>query len=242
MNIALLGYGKMGKTIEAVVNEENEGDEIVLKVDVDNMNDLTIEQLSKADVAIEFSTPKSAYDNIMKCFEANVPVVCGTTGWTDRLDEVRQICEKQQKAFFYASNFSIGVNMFFELNRQLARLMKSQPQYEVAIHEVHHTEKLDKPSGTAITLANDLLEQMDRKTKWVNSSSENETNLSVISYREEDVPGIHIINYESEFDGIEIKHTAHSRKGFATGAVHAAAWLVGKQGFFRMKDMLRLED
>lgn len=244
MKVALIGYGKMGKAIEEVINETNENaerpvQEVVKKIDNE---DFTADDLREADVAIEFTKPQSAYDNVMKCFEAGIPVVSGTTGWMNRIEEAKKLCEKEGQTLFYASNFSIGVNIFFEINNRLARLMNQQPQYDLSIHEVHHTEKLDAPSGTAITLAEGILKNMERKQKWVNKAPENEKDLPVLSYREKDVPGIHIVNYESEFDSLEIKHTAHSRKGFATGAVKAAEWVIGKKGFFGMRDMLKLEE
>ena len=234
----------MGKAIEQVIVNKNDEHsktvhEVLLKVDVDNADTISREELQQADVAIEFTAPQSAYKNILKCFEANVPVVCGTTGWTDKLDEIKQLCESEGKTFFYASNFSIGVNIFFEINRNLAKIMDTQPQYEVNVHEVHHTEKLDAPSGTAITIAQDILDSLERKQKWVNHKDEKDDELSIMSYREKDVPGIHIVNYESEVDSLELKHTAHSRKGFALGALTAAEWVAGKQGYFGMRDMLK---
>lgn len=245
MKIALIGYGKMGKAIEEEIQKMAESSprkapKVVRIFDEYNTKDLTPKYLQQADVAIEFTTPHSAYHNILKCFEAGIPVVCGTTGWTEKLPALKKMCEKKKNTLFYASNYSIGVNLFFEISRQLARLMNNQPQYEVSLHEIHHTEKKDAPSGTAITLANDILKEMKRKKKWVNSKSEDAKDLEVISYREKDVPGIHLVNYDSEFDSIEIKHSAHSRRGFALGAVNAALWVKGKKGFFEMKDMLGL--
>lgn len=244
MKVVLFGYGKMGKAIEQVILEKNNSHaypvhEVVLKVDADNMDTISTEALQQADVAIEFTAPQSAYRNILKCFDANIPVVCGTTGWTDKLDELRSTCESNGQTFFYASNFSIGVNIFFEINRTLAKIMDKQPQYDINVHEVHHTEKLDAPSGTAITIAQDIINSVERKQEWVNRKQEKSDELGIRSYREKDVPGIHIINYESEVDSIELKHTAHSRKGFALGAVTAAEWVHDKKGFFGMKDMLR---
>ncbi len=245
MKIALIGYGKMGKAIEAEIQrmaEENKkkAPQVSLKIDLDNAKDFTVKNLKKVDVAIEFTTPKTAFGNILKCFEADVPVVCGTTGWAEKLDELKKLCRKKKKTLFYASNFSIGVNLFFEINRKLAKLMKKHPEYDVTLHEVHHTEKKDAPSGTAIVLANDIIDAIKRKKSWVNDASGERDILSVRSYREKDVPGIHIVNYESEFDSIELKHTAHSRRGFALGAVHAAMWVKDKKGFYGMKDMLEL--
>ncbi len=245
MKIALIGYGKMGKAIEAEVSRMAEDSgrkapKIVLKIDVGNSADFNGEKLSKADVAIEFTTPKTAYDNIRRCMEIGIPVVSGTTGWADKLPELKKFCGKKKGTFFYASNFSIGVNLFFAINRKMAKLMRKYPQYDVTVHEVHHIEKKDAPSGTAIVLANDIIDVIKRKKSWVNSVADKEEILSVRSYREKDVPGIHLINYESEFDGIEIKHTAHSRRGFALGAVQAAMWVKDKKGFYGMKDMLGL--
>lgn len=245
MKIALIGYGKMGKAIEAEIEKMQEASPkkaptVVTIFDEHNAKDLTPEYLKRADVAIEFTTPHTAYNNILKCFDAGIPVVCGSTGWTDKLPELKKICRAKKRTLFYASNFSIGVNLFFELNRKLAQLMNKHPQYEVSLHEIHHTEKKDAPSGTALVLANDILEQITRKEKWVNRKSASAKELEVLSYREKDVPGIHIVNYDSEFDSIQIQHSAHSRRGFALGAVHAAMWVKGKTGFFEMKDMLEL--
>ena len=243
MKIALIGYGKMGKAIEAEIllmakQNPKKAPKVVLKIDADNQHEFTAKNLRKADIAIEFTTPHTAYDNILKCFEAGIPVVCGSTGWTEKLPELKKRCKKSGQTLFHASNFSIGVNLFFELNRKLGVLMNEHREYAVSIHEVHHTEKKDAPSGSAIVLANDLLRKVKRKKKWLNQSSNDSEVLEVKSYRENDVPGIHIIHYESEFDSIEIQHTAKSRRGFALGAVHAALWLKGKKGFFEMKDML----
>lgn len=236
MKIALLGYGKMGKTIEGIAIER--GHEIVLKVDDHNKDSVTTKDLSKADVAIEFSTPQSAYNNILLCFEANIPIVVGTTAWLDKLGEVKKICKEKNQAFFHASNFSIGVNLFFQLNKKLATMMSGYKQYIPSMEEIHHTEKLDSPSGTAISLANDLIAIHPEKKSWVNSASGKTDELSIISKREPNVPGTHTISYTSDVDTIEIKHTAHSRKGFAEGAVIAAEWLIGKKGCYTMNDML----
>lgn len=236
MKIALLGYGKMGKTIEGIAIER--GHEIVLKVDEHNKDSVTTKDLSKADVAIEFSTPQSAYNNVLLCFEANIPIVVGTTAWLDKLGEVKKICKEKNQAFFHASNFSIGVNLFFQLNKKLATMMSGYKQYIPSMEEIHHTEKLDSPSGTAISLANDLIAIHPEKKSWVNSASGKTDELSIISKREPNVPGTHTISYTSDVDTIEIKHTAHSRKGFAEGAVIAAEWLIGKKGCYTMNDML----
>src|ERR1051325_774160 len=244
MKIALIGYGKMGKAIEREIQWMNDTRgkpiEIILKLDVNNARDFTVENLRKADAAIEFTTPNTAFENILKCFDADVPVVCGTTGWTDRLPALKKICAGKKRTLFYASNFSVGVNLFFEVNRKLAELMNKQPQYEVTVHEIHHKEKKDAPSGTAIVLAKDIVNLIKRKKSWENTATNESDVLSVRSYREDEIPGIHLVNYESDFDSIEIKHTAHSRRGFALGAIQAALWLKGKKGFFEMKDMLGL--
>lgn len=235
MKIALLGYGKMGREIEKIA--VSRGNEIVLKIGVDNLADLTQENLSKADVAIEFSTPDTAYNNIQLCFESNVPVVVGTTGWLDQLEHcVAQT--KQGKGLFYASNFSVGVNVFFEVNRKLAELMTPYSEYKVQMEEIHHTQKLDAPSGTAITLAEGVMEFNDSIKTWVNNATNVKAELGIISKREPEVPGTHVVTYENEIDQIYIKHTAHNRKGFALGAVLAAEFMVGKSGFYGMKDLL----
>ncbi|PJJ76344.1 dihydrodipicolinate reductase [Thermoflavifilum aggregans] len=240
MKIALIGYGRMGKTIEPIVLQR--GHEILCRVDVDNRADwLKPEKLSAADVAIEFTTPESAVDNILACFEAGVPVVCGTTGWLHRWPEVAQRCREQNQTLVYASNFSLGVNLFFALNKYLAQLMAAYPQYEVDIREIHHTGKKDAPSGTAITLAEQILQRISRKKQWVNRPAERPDELSVISERVDPVPGIHVVKYSSAVDEIEIRHTAHSREGFALGAVLAAEWVKGKKGIFSMEDVLGLK-
>ena len=232
MKIALMGYGKMGKTIERLAVER--GHEIVLKVD----NDIDNADLSRADVAIDFSVPDAAFKNITACFEKQVPVVSGTTGWLKRYDEAVEICKKQEAAFIYASNYSLGVNLFFELNRNLAKLMQRFSEYNVAIEEIHHTQKLDAPSGTAITLAEQIIDNSD-KTGWqLDSALQNE--IPVTAKRIENVPGTHTIAYNSEVDTIKIEHVAHSRDGFALGAIIAAEWLQHKKGVFSMKDVLGL--
>jgi len=238
MKIALVGYGKMGKTIEEIALEK--GHEIIYRIDINNQDLLEKENLQQADVAIEFSTPDTAYHNILKCLEAGVPVVSGTTGWLDKLEDIKQRCRQHNGAFLYASNFSIGVNIFFEINKKLAELMASQEQYEISMEEVHHTQKKDAPSGTAITLAEQILERIDRKSTWINELTDNPSELSIISKRIDPAPGTHTVNYHSKIDDITIIHTAHSRKGFASGAVIAAEWLVGKKGIFGMKDVLGL--
>ncbi len=236
MKIAIIGFGKMGKTIEQLALEK--GYKIVLKVDSNNADSWTNEQLQQADVAIEFTRPENAVINIIRSFESQVPIISGTTGWLEHLPQVQQKCKALQGGFFYASNFSVGVNIFFEMNKILAKMMNQNQNYNVAIEEIHHTQKLDAPSGTAITIAEDILEQLKRKSKWVKEESQEENELPIYSKRIDKVPGTHIIQYESLIDTIEIKHTAHSRVGFAKGALMAAEWMVNKKGIYGMKDML----
>ncbi|MCL4157311.1 UNVERIFIED_CONTAM: hypothetical protein GTU68_058091 [Idotea baltica] len=236
MNIALIGYGKMGKTIEQLALAA--GHQVVLRIDVNNGSDLNPENLDQVDVAIEFTRPESAFQNIVTCLENGVPIVSGTTGWLEHLEEAQQLVEKYQGGLFYASNYSIGVNIFFALNRYLAKMMKQYGQYEVSMEEIHHTQKLDAPSGTAITLAEGILTELPHKKDWVNSAATNNEDLPIISKRIDKVPGTHEIAYQSTVDNITITHTAHSREGFARGALAAAEWMVGKQGFYGMEDML----
>jgi 4-hydroxy-tetrahydrodipicolinate reductase len=236
MNIALIGYGKMGKTIERLALEA--GHQVVLCIDRGDEALLQPEQLSRAEVAIEFSRPETAPDNLLACFRAGVPVVCGTTGWLERQAEIQEACRQAGGAFFYASNFSIGVNLFFELNRYLARLMNGQPAYTPSLEESHHVHKLDAPSGTAITLAQGLLQELDRKTRWALGPSEEPEVLSVVSHRIDEVPGTHELRWDSPEDSIRIEHVAHGREGFARGALRAAEWLRGRQGCFTMSDLL----
>ena len=236
MKIAILGYGKMGKTIDQMATSK--GHEVILKIGKNNLADFNKANVQQADVAIEFSNPESAFDNVSKCLEWGVPVVSGTTGWLDKMEEIKAICDKNKGGFFYASNYSVGVNIFFAINRQLAKMMNDQPQYEVEVEEIHHTQKLDAPSGTAITLAQGILEEMNRKTNWINEKSDEKVDLPIISKRIEKVPGTHEIIYNSPIDSIEIKHTAHSRAGFAGGAILAAEWMIGKEGSFGMGDLL----
>ena len=233
MKIALLGYGKMGKVIERIALER--GHEIVLKKDEFN----TYEGLSNADVAIDFSVPMAAVENISNCFHANVPVVSGTTGWLDRYDEIIALCYEKKGGFISSSNFSLGVNLFFELNDYLAKIMAPYTSYSVAMEEIHHTQKLDAPSGTAISLAKGVIEN-SKYTNWtLDQAAANEIHIEAL--RIADVPGTHTVTYNSEVDSIEIKHTAHNREGFALGAVIAAEWLAGKQGVFTMKDVLNFK-
>jgi 4-hydroxy-tetrahydrodipicolinate reductase len=232
MKIALLGYGKMGKVIEK--NALDRGHEIVLKKTESN----TFEGLEKADVAIDFSIPNAAVCNIKQCFDTNIPVVCGTTGWLEHYPEMVSLCNAKNGSFIYSSNFSLGVNIFFELNTYLAKIMTNLEQYKVSMEEIHHTQKLDAPSGTAISLANGIIEN----SKYLSWTLENptENQIKIDAKRIENVPGTHSVFYDSSVDQIEIKHTAHSREGFALGAVIAAEWLQNKKGVFTMKDVLNL--
>ncbi|MFW5830839.1 MAG: 4-hydroxy-tetrahydrodipicolinate reductase [Prolixibacteraceae bacterium] len=238
MNIALIGYGKMGKEIENIAISR--GHEIGLIIDEDNQEDLTSENLRKCDVAIEFTIPDSAVKNYYTCFEAGIPVVSGTTGWLDKKEDVYNKCKTTDGTFFYGSNFSVGVNLFFELNKKLASLMAGRPEYNVEMTEVHHTQKLDAPSGTAISLAEDALKILPNKNKWVNDQEPKEDELNIKSERRGDVPGIHSLKYNSDVDFIEITHSAKSRKGFALGAVLAAEYSAKNKGILSMKDLLNL--
>ena len=238
MNIALIGYGKMGKAIEEIAIER--GHSIVLKINDENLQDFTKENVIKADVAIEFSGPHSAYENIKSIMDFGVPVVSGSTGWTERINEINKWCQERNGAFLYASNFSVGVNIFFELNKKLAILMSPHTEYNISMEEIHHTQKKDAPSGTAITLAEQILEQIKQKKKWVNQDSSDSSELPIISKREDPAPGTHSIMYSSSIDDIEIIHTAHNRKGFALGAILAAEFIKGKKGVFSMNDVLGL--
>jgi 4-hydroxy-tetrahydrodipicolinate reductase len=243
MKIALIGYGKMGKAIHEVANEKNaragkDQFEIVLKVDVDNRHTVTREELQQADVAIEFTSPHTAVENIKWCFDADVPVVVGSTGWTDELEDMRTYAVQKNKSFLFAPNFSIGVNIFFEVNRHLAQIMNHHSEYDVTLEEIHHTEKKDAPSGTALHAALDIIKRLERKTSWQNNNSKEQEVLQIISKREENVPGTHFVSYESSIDKIELSHTAYSRKGFASGALLAAEWLKDKKGAYSMEDVL----
>ncbi|MFZ1264315.1 MAG: 4-hydroxy-tetrahydrodipicolinate reductase [Chitinophagaceae bacterium] len=238
MRIALIGYGKMGKAIEEVALQK--GHEIVLKIDQPNLHEFTPENMVKAEVAIEFTGPQSAFDNVKACLDMGLPVICGSTGWTDRLEEMKHYCAVKKVGFIYSSNYSIGVNIFFEVNKKLAFLMSPHKEYEVILEETHHTQKRDAPSGTAITLAEQILEQVKRKKQWVNELSDNPEDLEIISQRIDPAPGTHSIKYSSAIDNIEIIHTAHNRKGFAFGALLAAEFIKDKKGFFTMKEVLNL--
>ena len=233
MKIALLGYGKMGKEIEKVALQR--GHNIVIKADINSVYDI-----NEADVAIDFSVPSAAFNNISNCLNHKIPVVSGTTGWLDDYEKAIKLCQEKKGAFIYASNFSLGVNIFFELNKTLAKMMDQLKQYKVSIEEIHHTQKLDAPSGTAITLAKGIIEYSGYTSWKLIEEKTSEYELPITAKRIENVPGTHTVSYESEVDSIEIKHTARSRQGFALGAVIAAEWLQGKTGVFDMKDVLNI--
>ncbi|MFN8346869.1 MAG: 4-hydroxy-tetrahydrodipicolinate reductase [Spirosomataceae bacterium] len=236
MNILLLGYGKMGKVIEQIAL--NRGHHIVGKIDVSNRNELGGFNRENVDAVIEFSAPEAAFENLKWAMGQGLPTVCGTTGWLHHRPEIEALCLQHKAAFFYASNYSIGVNLFFRLNHYLAKLIAPYPEYKVHTTEIHHIHKLDAPSGTAITLAEGLLQHLPAKTEWVNREEVAENQIPIVSLREGEVPGTHIIRYDSEVDSIKIQHAAHSRQGFALGAVVAAEWLANKQGVFGMDDLL----
>ncbi|MCB0706178.1 MAG: 4-hydroxy-tetrahydrodipicolinate reductase [Saprospiraceae bacterium] len=238
MKIALLGYGKMGKAIEEIALQS--GNEIVMRISSANASELTQAKLqqSGAEVAIEFSRPETAFANIKTALEAGIPVVSGTTAWLDKMQELRVLVDQLRGAFFYASNFSLGVNILFHLNKKLAQIMEYQPEFDVRMKEIHHTQKLDAPSGTAITLAEGIVDTISRKSKWVKEVAGSPDELPIISLREANVPGTHEVIWSSETDEITIAHIAKSRAGFANGALLAASWLPGKQGCFGMEDLL----
>jgi len=246
MKIALIGYGKMGQIIERFAIER--GHEIVLKIGTANLDEFTSSNLRKADVAIDFSKPDSAIKNIHTCFDANVPVVVGTTGWYGQLQEIKDECMSRNNTLLYGSNFSIGVNLFFHINEVLAKMMNNYPAYDVQVEEIHHTQKLDSPSGTAMTIAEEIIENIDRKKEWINEL-DSDPNVEVIkpeqlliaSQRIENIPGTHTVIYSSEVDEIEIRHTAHNRAGFALGAIVAAEWLQDKQGFYNIADIFNFK-
>ena len=233
MKIALLGYGRMGKEIEKIAISR--GHEIVIRKNVDDRIDITL-----ADVAIDFSVPTSAFNNITNCLNNNVPVISGTTGWLDKYDDAIALCKEKNGAFIYASNYSLGVNIFFELNKQLAKMMKAVEGYNISMEEIHHTEKLDAPSGTAITLAQGIIENTSKSNWKLGEEEISEDTIAIVAKRIPEVPGTHTVWYNSEVDTIEIKHTADSRKGFALGAVVAAEWISDKTGIFSMKDVLNI--
>lgn len=238
MNIALIGYGKMGHMIEEIAKER--GHEVCLRITSNNTEDLNAENILDLDVAIEFTNPQSAFDNVVKCLDLDLPVVSGSTGWNDKLEAARSLCSQENGSFLHASNFSIGVNIFFEINKHLARHMNNQPDYGISIKEIHHTQKKDAPSGTAVTLAEQILEGIKRKTAWVSNTPANGDQIEITSERLDPAPGTHHVKYSSSIDDIEIIHTAHNRKGFALGAVLAAEYIHDKKGVFSMKDVLGL--
>ncbi len=243
MKIALIGYGKMGKAIHQIAQEKNERlgkkvYDVSLIIDVDNRKSITKEELQQVDVAIEFTSPHTAVDNIKWCFDADVPVVVGSTGWTEKLDKIKQFAIDNNKAFLFAPNFSIGVNVFFEVNRYLAQIMNDLDEYDVSMEEIHHTEKKDAPSGTALHAALDVIHRLKRKSNWENVDTNDNSTLTIISKRIDNVPGTHVVTYESSIDKIDLIHTAHNRKGFAGGALLAAEWLQNKKGAFSMEDVL----
>jgi 4-hydroxy-tetrahydrodipicolinate reductase len=238
MKIALIGYGKMGKAIEAIAVER--GHEIVLRIGIENLEDFTTENVKLADVAIEFTGPESAFENIKKLMEAGISVVSGSTGWLQHFEEAVEKCNQSGTGFLYASNFSLGVNLFFALNKYLAKLMSSFPEYHASITEIHHTAKLDAPSGTAITLAEQMISNLPEKNKWTTDANEGGDSIFIESKRIDPAPGTHTIRYTSPIDTITIEHEAHSRQGFALGAVLAAEFLNGKKGLYTMNDVLRL--
>ena len=238
LSIALIGYGKMGKAIEEIALQK--GHNITLKIDADNLADFTAANLQQADVAIEFTSPHSAIQNIKTCLDAGIPVISGSTGWLQQWQEVKDYCLQKNGALIYASNFSIGVNIFFEVNKKLAAMMAAHKEYRAMVEEIHHTAKTDAPSGTAITIAEQIMEKYPAKKNWVNEASEKEEELSIISKRIDPAPGTHTVKYYSAIDDIEIIHTAHNRQGFASGAVLAAEFIKGKKGIFTMKDVLGL--
>ena len=233
MKIALFGYGKMGKEIEKIALER--GHEIVLKIKENQEYDV-----SKADIGIDFSVPNAALNNIVSCFKNNVPVISGTTGWLDDLDKALTVCKENKGSFIYASNFSLGVNIFFELNKSLAKMMKNFIDYNVELEEIHHKQKLDAPSGTAITLAEGVIENSDYNS-WELAPAKDSKKLKIIAKRYDNVPGTHTVNYNSKIDQISLTHTAHNRKGFALGAVVAAEWIIGKKGVYTMNDVLNIK-
>jgi len=239
MNIALIGYGKMGHAIEQAATTR--GHNIVLRITSANKHEMSAELLRQADVAIEFTNPASARVNVLQCLSAGIGVVCGTTGWNEHLPEVEAKAKELQVAFLQTSNFSIGVNIFFEVNKLLASLMNKCTGYDVVIDETHHTQKKDAPSGTAITLAQQIIHSLDSKKRWVLNDFNEEDAVPIMAHRVENVPGTHTVTYSSGIDDIEIRHTAHNRDGFALGAVLAAEYIYGKQGVFSMKDVLGIK-
>jgi 4-hydroxy-tetrahydrodipicolinate reductase len=238
MNIAIIGYGKMGKAIEEIALSR--GHKILLTIDEHNLSDFNKENIGTCDVAIEFTGPHTAYDNVKKALGFDIPLVCGSTGWLDKLEEVNRLCKARNGSFIYSSNYSVGVNIYFEINKKLAELMERHKEYELQVTEIHHTQKKDAPSGTAITLAEQILERISRKKNWVNHVTDNPHELEIISERIDPVAGTHKVKYFSAIDDIEIIHAAHNRQGFALGAVMAAEYISNKKGIFSMKDVLNL--
>ena len=236
MKIALLGYGKMGKSIEVIAKDR--GHQISIKIDSKNLNSLTIESFNEIDVAIDFSTPSTAKNNIELALKSKTPIISGTTGCLEQIEEMKNLCLVENTAFLYASNFSLGVNLFFELNKKLALLMSNHQNYEVSMEEIHHTQKLDAPSGTSISLAEQVINSQELKKEWVLDTKTKPEELLIQASRKNKVPGTHIVKYESDIDSITIEHEAHSREGFALGAVIAAEWLLPKKGVYTMKDVL----
>jgi 4-hydroxy-tetrahydrodipicolinate reductase len=237
MRIVLIGYGKMGKEIERIAIDR--GHQIVSKIDIENPDDLISLTNKEVDVSIEFSNPVSAFSNIMKCIEKQIPIVCGTTGWLEKKAEVEKATQSFDSTFFYASNYSIGVNLFFKLNKQLAKLMQPHAGYDIYTNEIHHIEKKDSPSGTAISIAEGIMSQYPNKNKWVNNEIPGADEIAIWSQRESTKPGTHTVKYISKVDQIEVTHEAFSREGFALGAVIAAEWILGKKGVLGMDDMLK---
>ena len=237
MKVAIIGYGKMGHEIHNILCSR--GHEVALIIDADNTEDLCAEKLSGVDVAIEFTTPATAYDNIVRCLECHVPVVCGTTAWTDKMPQVRELCKQFDGGFFYASNYSIGVNIMFRINRMLARMMNRFPEYDVTVEETHHTQKKDATSGTAVTLSDDIVAELERKAGWMCGVTTDPEKLEVTAVRRSVVAGIHTVTYESEADVVSLSHSAKSRMGFALGAVMAAEFMsVHPQGIYTMDNLL----
>lgn len=236
MNILLLGYGKMGQLIDKLATAQ--GHQIAGRIHIDNRHELDEIDTTSIDVAIEFSQPNAAIDNIKWCIDNHIPVAVGTTGWLDQKAAIDTYCESNGGTYLYASNFSIGVNLFFKLNEHLAKLMNGQDQYKVSTSEIHHTQKLDAPSGTSITIAEGIIKHLDRKSSWINEPSNANDQLEIISERIDPTPGTHKINYSSDVDSIEIKHIAHSREGFAKGAIAVAQWLKDQKGVKSMNDFL----
>jgi len=238
MNIAIFGYGRMGKEIEQMALER--GHNILLKVDKNNLNSITAKDFKDIDVAIEFSIPESVFSNINLCFDHDIPVVSGTTGWLEKFDDILLRCNAENKTFFYASNYSLGVNLFFKLNENLAKLMNKFSDYTIRLEETHHTKKLDAPSGTAISLAEGIINNNPNIQKWEKESCNASNSISIKSFREGVVPGNHKVFYESEFDSITIEHDAKNRKGFAMGAVLAAEFIKDKKGYYTMNNLLEI--